>query len=98
MWPEELVQAPAAMPETELLSTLRTVGFEFAAYEVSHIHYSYDSISWSNILAKEIVIKKCEVFPPKLNVKLSLYCVYTFLWHLPYLFLTSISPPRLRAS
>lgn len=51
--------APATRLETVVSSTLRTVVFEFAAYEVSHIHYpDNDSINWSNILAKEIVKKK----------------------------------------
>lgn len=51
--------APATRLETVVSSTLRTVAFEFAAYEVSHIHHpDNDSINWSNILAKEIVKKK----------------------------------------
>lgn len=73
--------APATRLETVVSSTLRTVAFEFAAYEVSHIHHpDNDSINWSNILAKEIVKKKkmprkknCKrFFFSKLNVKLSL--------------------------
>lgn len=84
--------APATRLETVVSSTLRTVAFEFAAYEVSHIHHpDNDSINWSNILAKEIVKKKkclekriaSVFFFSKLNVKLSLYYVRTFLWHLP---------------
>lgn len=69
--------APATMLETVVSSTLRTVVFEFVAYELSHIHHpDDDSINWFNILAKGIVKKclgkKCKFLFSKLNVKLSL--------------------------